>query len=108
MGATAASIHGKDSRKEVFKPPPTPSASSSTGGPGAAPPPGSVVLKITAKDLAFNPRSLTAPPNTPVTVALDNQDSSVQHNFSLYRDNKYTKDIAKGDLDTGPAVKNYN
>lgn len=107
MGAIGGSIHGKDSRKEVFKAPPPPSASSGGGSPAAAPPPGAVVLKITAKDLAFNPRSLTAPPNTQVTVALDNQDPSVQHNFSVYKDKSYTQEVEKGELDTGPAVKNY-
>jgi plastocyanin len=107
MGVIGGSIHGKDSRKEVFKPPPTPSASS-TGGPSSGgPPPTGIVLKIVAKDLAYNPRSLSAPPNTTVTVALDVQDPGIQHNFSLYKDNKYESAIAKGDIVTGPIVKNY-
>src|SRR5439155_24259771 len=81
-------------------------------GPAAGPPASGAVLNITAKDLAFNPRSLTARPNTAVTVAMNNQDEGIQHNFSVFRNNRATDPMSPGsvssDLFTGPGVHNFN
>jgi plastocyanin len=102
-GVIGGSIHGSDSQREVFPtaaPPPPPP----TGGPGG--PGGATTLQITASNLQWNPRALTAPPETAVTVRMNNQDAVV-HNFSVYRTNQGSGQIFMGELHTGPGIKDY-
>ncbi len=111
-GVIGGSFHGVDSAKESFPtaaPQPTSGpgtvvASAPAGTPGAG---GGTTLAITAKNLSFNPRSLTAPANSKVTVVLDNQDASVQHNFAVYKTKAATDKIFVGDLSTGPVKQTY-
>ena len=85
-GVIIGSMHGVDSQKEKFAPPPASSSSSgSSGGAGGSSPsaaPGT--LTLTASNLSFDKRSLTALPNTEVKLQFENKDGGVLHNFSLY------------------------
>jgi plastocyanin len=105
-GVIGGSFHGSDSSLEVFPtPPPRPTGSAPpAGGPAT----GSTTLQITAFNLLFNPRTLSAPANTPITVRLDNQDVGVLHNFSVYTNSQLTTRIFIGELITGPNAINYN
>ena len=107
-GVIIGSIHGSDSDPEVFPtaaaaPPP----SSSSPAPGA-PSGGGTTLQITAANLQFNPRTLTAPPNTAITVRLNNQDAGVLHNVAVYNNSQASTRIFVGDLHTGPGTKDYS
>lgn len=60
-------------------------APGTSGGPAGSGAPGTTAdLSITAKDIAFNTKALTAPAaNKPFTVALDNLDTGVPHDFTV-------------------------
>jgi hypothetical protein len=110
-GVIGGSFHGSDSNPEVFPtPPPAPSGPGPGGsGPGAPPAPaGSTVLQIVANTLMFDRRTLSAPPNRPVTVRMDNRDAGVIHNFAVYDSNRLTNKIFAGELHTGPGFFDYN
>lgn len=104
IGVISASYHGVDSAKENL---PSAQAGGQAAPPPPPPPPGATVLQLTAQNLAFNPRSLSAPSGSPVTVQMDNRDAGVQHNFALYNNQSASQRIFVGDLDAGPAIKNY-
>jgi plastocyanin len=74
------------------------------GGNGEAP---STALTITAKNLKFDKDTLTAPANTEITVTLKNEDASVMHDFSLYRDSSAKEPLSRGDPFTGVANHDY-
>jgi len=106
-GVIGGSIHGADSAKEDFSRTSPPPPSSSTGGP--APAPGSAVIELVARNQAFDKRSITAAPNAPVVIRVNNQDAGVLHSISVYRSKSATTQPlvsgSKGDLFTGPAVQ---
>ena len=109
-GVIIGSMHGTDSSKEVFPTPPPSSASSSSsssgGGAGsAAAAPGT--LTIAASNLAYDKRSLTAPPNSQVKVQFDNKDAGVLHNVAFYTNNRATTKIYVGELVSGPTTTTY-
>ena len=106
-GVIIGSIHGSDSESEVF-PTAAPPSAQPTSAPGGGPS-GGTVLQLTASNLTFSPRSLTAPPNTSITVRMNNQDAGVLHNFAVYRSSQASQanQIFVGDLDPGPATKDY-
>ena len=79
-------------------------APSAPASPGESAPAGSGTT-VVAKDMAFNPTSLTIPADTAAQITLDNQDS-VPHNIAI-------KDAAgasafKGEVFSGPAKKTYD
>ena len=76
---------------------PTEPAESATSGAGQD----SDTLKLVARNLAFLEQQLTAPPNTEVSLELDNQDIGVLHNFALYSDSSAEEPIFVGDLFVG-------
>jgi plastocyanin len=109
-GVIIGSMHGVDSEKEKFAPPPASSSSSSgsagAGGSSSAPAaPGT--LTLTASNLSFDKRSLTAPPNTETKLQFENKDGGVLHNFSIYTNSRATTKIFTGDLTTGPSTTTY-
>jgi len=57
-------------------------ASSATSPSGGASAPVGTGLAVVAKDIAFQPTTLTAKPDTAFTIDFDNQDS-VQHNIAI-------------------------
>src|SRR5262245_25379622 len=53
-------------------------------GPGESPPPGGgTVVDITAKNVAFDTKELTAPANQPWTIKFDNQDAGTPHDVDI-------------------------
>jgi plastocyanin len=71
------------------------------------PPGGPVSVRIVAKDLKFDKRSIAASPGVPVTVTLDNQDPGTLHNIAFYTNNRATQAIHTGDLFAGPLVREF-
>jgi plastocyanin len=69
-------------------------------------PGGSVSVRIVAKDLKFDRRTINASPGAPVTVTFDNQDPGVPHNVAFYtnRSAAATDKIFAGQLITGPST----
>jgi plastocyanin len=90
-------------------PPPSGAAPPPSGAPtpasGAPPPSGSVTL--TASGLAFDQTAISLPAGAGSSVTLDNQDTSVPHNFSIYTDDTATTALFQGDPVTGVATKRY-
>jgi plastocyanin len=80
----------------------SPSAASSAAASGAT---GSVV-NLKAQNIAFDPKSLTAPAGAAFQIAFDNQDASTAHNVAI-KDGS-GKEVFKGDLVTGVAQKTYD
>jgi cytochrome c oxidase subunit II len=63
-------------------PPPPPSGE--PGGSGAPPPPGGgTVVNITAKNVAFEQKSIEAPADQPWTIHFDNQDQGTPHDVDI-------------------------
>ena len=79
-------------------------AEEEAGGPGG-PPGGPVAVRLIAKDLKFDKRTIAASPGASVTITLDNQDAGVPHNVAFYTNNRATQSIAKGELISGPATE---
>jgi plastocyanin len=109
-GVIIGSMHGTDSKLEVFPtPPPSASSSSSSSGGGgsssAAAAPGT--LTLAASSLSFDKRSLTVLPNTQVKLQFENKDAGVLHNFAVYTNNRATTKIFSGELTTGPSTTTY-
>jgi plastocyanin len=104
-GVIIAAFPGVDSEREEL---PTPPAAS--GAPPAPPeaPPGGTALQLTASNLTFNMRTVTAQSAAPVAVQLNNTDAGVLHNFALYNNPSASQRIFVGDTVTGPAVTTYN
>jgi plastocyanin len=79
--------------------------------PGSPPIPGApepqTRIDLTARNLAFDKRSITVPAGQQITVALKNEDGGVLHNFSLYTDRSAREKIFVGELIAGPATKEY-
>lgn len=64
-------------------------------------------VTITARDLAFSTRTLSAPADAPFQIAFDNQESA-PHNVAIYRDSSATERIFGSDPFSGPAVVAYD
>ena len=73
----------------------------------AAPPARSVIINLTAKNIAFNTRTITVPAGADVTINFDNQDSNIPHNFAVYETQAAQKAIFQGKIVTGPAKTTY-
>jgi plastocyanin/mono/diheme cytochrome c family protein len=99
-------------------PSPSPSASASASpSPSASPQPSPSAsgseqpgaLSITAKNIAFDPTTLSAPAGQPFTIDFDNQDAGVQHDVAIFEGSDATAPVAfRGDLVTGVASVTYN
>ncbi|MFI5255046.1 MAG: cupredoxin domain-containing protein [Candidatus Limnocylindrales bacterium] len=75
------------------------------GGPAASLSPN---ISITAQSvLGFDTQSLTVPANTPLTVAFDNPDSGVQHNFAIFTGSDLKTALFEGQKITGPGKTTY-
>ena len=62
-------------------PPPPPSGE--PGGSGGPPPGGGTVVNLTAKNVTFAEKTLTAPANQPWTIHFDNQDAGTPHDVDI-------------------------
>jgi plastocyanin len=104
-GVIIGSMDGIDAERQVF---PTPAPQSETSAPPPTPSaPGETIIQLSASNLAYDQRALTAAPG-PVTVQFDNKDGGVLHNFALYTDSSASQKIFSGDLATGPVVVTYS
>jgi plastocyanin len=79
-------------------------ATSGPESPGASAPAGGGTT-IVAKNIAFEPTTLTVTAGSPTDIVLDNQDSS-PHNIAIKDASGAT--VFKGEIFTGPAKKTYN
>ncbi len=102
-GVIIGSVHfdGGDSEAEVF---PTPGPQ--TNAPPPTPIPGGTSLQLTAQNLAFSPRALSATAGQPVQLAFTNADAGVVHNFALFTNAQKTSNIFRSPPDVGPKVEN--
>jgi plastocyanin len=64
-------------------------------------------LTVVAAALAFDTSTIELPADTATTITFDNQDSGVQHNISIYRDETLSEVLFQGELITGPGVVEY-
>jgi plastocyanin len=75
------------------------------GGGGGGATGGPVAVTLLAKNLSFDPTSITASVSVEVTVTLDNQDAGVLHNVAFYTDRSASSAIHVGELITGVATE---
>ena len=87
-------------------------AGEATGGPTAPSPPpatgtAAAPIDLTARNVAFDKRTLSFPANSQVTINFKNEDAAVQHNWALYKDSTAAQAFFNGPLVTGPAEEKY-
>jgi plastocyanin len=82
------------------------------GEPGASGPPPSAGatadVTIHAKNVAFLESSITAPADTPFTLAFVNEDPSIQHNVAIHEGSATGPELFKGEIFPGVATKVYD
>lgn len=66
-----------------------------------------VPLTLTAKNIAFDKATLSAPAGSTVVLTFANNDANVPHNFALYTDSSAGTSIFKGQIVTGPSTTTY-
>jgi plastocyanin len=66
-----------------------------------------VQITLTAQNMAFDAKTLTAPAGSTVVMTFANKDTNIPHNFALYTDTSATTKIFAGDLVTGPKTVTY-
>jgi len=71
-------------------------------------PGGPVNVTITARNLAYDKRTIAASPGVDMTVVLDNQDSGVLHNIAFYTNRSAGTKIYIGELTAGPGKLTEN
>ncbi|MPZ50555.1 MAG: hypothetical protein GEU75_14875 [Dehalococcoidia bacterium] len=78
------------------------------GTPGQTPEPGApVTVRIIAKNIFFNLRTITVPVDAEVTVIFENQDAGVLHNVAFYTDRTTRTRIYVGEIFAGVATREY-
>jgi len=102
---TYAEVSGLD----LAVPSPTPSAAPTTTPPTTqCTKVSNGVVDILAQGIAFDTNCIETPASAPFTIALDNKDSGVQHNVSVYPSaSDLTEPIEQGETITGPATADY-
>jgi plastocyanin len=109
-GVIGGSFWGVDSSKEEFgQAPQQPVATQPPGG-GGTPSAGGggAVLTISARNLQFDKSTLTAAPNTRITVQFTNNDAGILHNIGFYRNRQATQRLTSdsvGELFAGVATR---
>lgn len=82
------------------------SSAASAGASGPAASGGSISL--TAENVAFDTKTLTATAGQPFTVAFDNKDAGIPHNFAIYTDKSASNNLFRGDTVNGPGTTTYS
>lgn len=92
--------------------PPTPSpvatpapSGAASEAPSVAPSAAAGTVNISALNIAFEEKAVTAPAGTAFTIHFDNKDASTPHNIEIKDGSGMT--MFKGDLVTGPAQADY-
>jgi plastocyanin len=73
---------------------------------GATPVPPAAEVAVAARNVAFDPDSLTAPADQAFELFLDNEEA-VPHNVSIYADETRTEALFTGEIITGPGSITY-
>ncbi len=66
-----------------------------------------LTIELTAQNIAFDKKIITASAGTEVKMIFHNRDEGVPHNFALYQDSSKKKAIFKGEIFEGIADKIY-
>ena len=101
-GAASAAPSGAASAAPSSAPSGAPASASASAPSGS----GGAVVNITAQNIDFTTKQVSAPANAPFTIHFDNQDASVPHDVVI----KDSTGMAMftGDLVTGVAQKDYS
>ncbi|MGB9177437.1 MAG: PQQ-dependent sugar dehydrogenase [Methanoregula sp.] len=78
-----------------------------TIAPAPAPAGPVVPITLTAENLTFDVKTLTAPAGSTVVMTFVNKDNAMPHNFALYTDSTAATKIFAGDFITGPGTVTY-
>lgn len=100
-GATSLGGTGSGTNSPAAAASPSASAETSPALPNA-------VLRLTAKNIAFDQKQLTAAANTPIQIDVDNQENGTPHNVAIYTDQSATTAVFKGEIFPGPAQRTYD
>ena len=98
----------------TFAPTPTPTAAPATQAPAPGEPapsqaPGeSVVLKISAQNIAYDTDTLEAPANTPFQIEFANNDAGIPHNVAIHEGTPTGPEVWKGDIFNGVETRVYD
>ncbi|MBA3236289.1 MAG: cupredoxin domain-containing protein [Chloroflexi bacterium] len=83
-----------------------PSASAApSGSPAGSPAPGGESVSIVASGIQFTTTAVTAPADTPFTIAFDNQDAGTPHNVEIK--DPAGAEVFKGDIFNGVETRDY-
>ena len=91
-------------------PAPPPSAAPGASGqpaPSGAPAAGPV-LQVSAMNVAYEQKELTAPANTPFQIEFDNKDNGVPHNVAIHQGSPTGQEVFRGEIFSGVAKKTYD
>lgn len=82
-------------------------AGSGGGAPAAAVTcsPQGTTVRIVAQNIEFDRNCIAVPANTPFRIVLDNRDSGVPHNLSIYTNSTTKKLVYHGTIFTGPGTR---
>jgi len=70
--------------------------------------PDGATLSLIAHDISWDKFCLAVPGDTPFTVNINNEDSGIEHNFSIYDSFFQEKNYFKAPKLTGPATASYD
>jgi plastocyanin len=87
--------------------PATGDGTAATAAPGGGGTPSGPVVKIVARNIAFDVSEITAPANTAFTISFDNQDAGIPHNVAIHKDSPTGEVVFMGEIITGLAQKDY-
>jgi plastocyanin len=79
-----------------------PGGGAASAGPGGGSGP---VIALVAQGIAFDQSEITAPADTPFTIAFDNQDAGIPHNVAIHEGSATGPAVFTGDIITGIAQK---
>jgi cytochrome c oxidase subunit 2 len=94
-----------DKQRAAGSPAPTSSAGPSAAPAASAGSSAGPTINLAAHNIAFGTTSLTAPANTPFTIAFDNEDAGIPHNVQIK--DASGASVFRGELVTGPTKVDY-
>ena len=62
-------------------------------------------FKLTAKNIQWSASRIVVPAGKQVVITFENEDAGITHNFSIYTNSGASKNLFKGPLTKGPAVR---
>lgn len=67
-----------------------------------------MVLQETAKNIAYEQTTLTAPANHPFQIAFDNEDPGIPHDIAIYQSGANGPQLFQGTVVTGVTQTTYD